>query len=39
MAPLFGMVSWELIPMTLMLEHFQDEQWIHKEFNYFVTYA
>jgi hypothetical protein len=33
------MVSWEHIPMTLMLEHFEDEQWIHKELDFFLTYA
>jgi hypothetical protein len=39
MAPLLGMVSWEFIPMMLMLEHFEDEQWTHKELNYLVAYA
>jgi hypothetical protein len=36
---LLGMVSWELIPMMLMLEHFEDEQQTHKQLNYLVAYA
>jgi len=37
--PLFGMVLWEHIPMTLMLERFEDEQQTYKEPNSFVAYA
>ncbi len=39
MVPLLGMVSWEHIPMTLMFEHFEDEQRNHKKFDSFVAYV
>jgi hypothetical protein len=39
MAPLLGIMLWEHILMTLMLEHFEDEQWIHEELNFLITYA
>jgi hypothetical protein len=39
MVPLLGMVSWEHIPMTLMFEHFENEQRTHEKFDSLIAYA
>jgi hypothetical protein len=31
------MMSWEHIPMTLMLEHFEDEQQNHEKLDFLIA--